>query len=1025
MRLICCGVLIGMLTGWAVTRAEPRSSSPEMSEDAELTNVQFLDLRHGWAVGDRGAILRTEDGGRHWQLTDSPVNCRMESIHFIDPMNGWAVGGWIHPLTHRTSAVVLRTDDGGHRWKRLEASTLPALRHVTFFDERNGWAVGNGSAMYPSGLFRTRDGGRSWTAVPADRMGHWLGAHFLDEQTGVVVGRDSVAATVTAGMLRGAERPTADWRPLRNVRFAAGIGWAVGDGGRIWRSSDRGASWFPVNLPAGFTDYFDFRAIGLHGSTIWIGGAPGTRIARSTDSGQTWNVFDTGQPLPLNAMHFVDADHGWAVGALGTLIATQDGGQTWHSQRGDSRRVSLLTIVSEPGRIPLEMLARLGGDEGYLAAVEIINRRDIETPQVLESTAEERSQAAVTSLGGSYTGTAWQFPLRQAGLEMPVESIVGGWNIVNGDQAVARLEELIARKIRQWQPAVVVTESASPDHRDPLAHAINQIVLAAVRLAADPAAFADQQATTHLPPWNVKKVFGRLPAGESGAVQLQTSRLATRLGSSLADEAARARGLLVASWQPSPDQLEFELLINETPKGAGTRDFFSGLLIEPGVARRHATPRTDATLESLTRAARRRRTVDQLLVRNRQDPTEGVSWLAQLDDLTAGLDSNAAGLTLYEVAQSYLAGGNHDLASDVMRSLLSKHPDHPLAEAALLWLVHYHASGEMANRSLAGERSTRAAGASLISRGAGAERRLLHRGNGRINMLENFRLASRQTAGGATPPAALHPDPVPALAQQIRQSRPDLFAEPSIQFALASVHRKQHQTREANHLLASLARSHHADHWSQCARGELWLTNGKGLPPKMMIKCARLREKPRLDGVLDEPGWQDRPAAALRSRLEDDADWSTHVMLAHDDEFLYVGARCGNAPGIDYTTATQPRPRDPDLRHRDRLEILIDIDRDFTTYYHLTIDHRGWVHDACWGDATWNPDWFVAVNSTAEAWTVEAAIPLAELGKGTPERIPTWAVGLQRNVPGVGFQAWTTPAAARPIPAGFGYLQLR
>ena len=33
-----------------------------------------------------------------------------------------------------------------------------------------------------------------------------------------------------------------------------------------------------------------------------------------------------------------------------------------------------------------------------------------------------------------------------------------------------------------------------------------------------------------------------------------------------------------------------------------------------------------------------------------------------------------------------------------------------------------------------------------------------------------------------------------------------------------------------------------------------------------------------------------------------------------------------------------------------------------------------------------------------------------------------WAVGIQRVVPGVGFQSWSTPAAVAVLPDGFGYL---
>jgi photosystem II stability/assembly factor-like uncharacterized protein len=996
-----------------------------MLDDAALVDVQFVDTLHGWAVGDRGAIWKTEDAGRHWQLTDSPVNSRLESVHFVDETHGWAVGGWIHPLTHKTSAVVLHTDNGGRRWKRLDASTLPGLRHVTFLDQRNGWVVGNSSAMYRSGVFRTRDGGRSWNAVPAERLGHWLGAYFFDDRQGIVVGRDSAVAGVTAGIMRASQKPIADWKPIRDVTFIGRIGWAVGDGGRVWRSDNHGATWEPVPLPEGIARQFDFHTIDTVDGHLWIAGAPGTRVLHSANAGESWEVLNTGQRLPLAALSFVDAQHGWAVGAMGTMLATQDGGRTWHHQRGESRRAALLTVVSEPERIPFEMLARLSGDEGYLATVEIMSRRDIESSEQKESSAAERTQAAVSELGGSFSGTAWQFPLRQRGLKMPVEAIVAGWDVVNDNQGITRMEELVVRKIRQWQPDVIVTENANPDMQDPLAHVINQIVLGAVRRAADPAAFPDQLAVAQLAPWKVKKVFGLLPGDQTGTVTLQSSRLATRLGSSLADQATRTRGLVFRNWQPSPKQLGFELLINETSHESGSRDFFSGLIIEPGVSRRHLRSRSNADLKSLTNAARRRRTVDQLVSINRQDPAAGVSWLAQLGDLTRGLDSSAACMTLFELSQSYLAGGHHDLAADVMGSLVKNYPDNALAEPALVWLIQYHASGEFANRRTQQNRISR--NAVSVSPGSRVDAEPSKVRFDRIKGVDRsvFQLASRTSTSDTTRSVDQRTATVFALTRQIRQSRPMLFAEPAIQFAIAATQRQNGQLREANHLFTGLVRSHRVDMWSECARGELWLANNKGLPPKTQLRCDTTASKPKLDGVLDDDVWQDRPSVLLSSRLEDDKDWPAEVMLAHDNEFLYIAARCTKSPDAVYEVATQPRPRDPDLSQHDRIEVLIDIDRDFATYYRLTIDHRGWVGDACWGDFTWDPEWFVAAEANRDEWVVEAAIPLAALHAGPLPRATTWAVGIQRTVPGVGFQSWTTPAATEPNPAGFGYLQFQ
>ena len=52
----------------------------------------------------------------------------------------------------------------------------------------------------------------------------------------------------------------------------------------------------------------------------------------------------------------------------------------------------------------------------------------------------------------------------------------------------------------------------------------------------------------------------------------------------------------------------------------------------------------------------------------------------------------------------------------------------------------------------------------------------------------------------------------------------------------------------------------------------------------------------------------------------------------------------------------------------------------------------------------------------------EAAIPLAQLTGTMPKSSDVWALGIQRIVPGVGMQSWTTPAAVEPTPQGFGYL---
>jgi hypothetical protein len=173
---------------------------------------------------------------------------------------------------------------------------------------------------------------------------------------------------------------------------------------------------------------------------------------------------------------------------------------------------------------------------------------------------------------------------------------------------------------------------------------------------------------------------------------------------------------------------------------------------------------------------------------------------------------------------------------------------------------------------------------------------------------------------------------------------------------------------------------------------------------------------------LDEALWKKCPPIALSSPLGDDRAWPATVMLAHDRQYLYFAIQCRQAPGARYETTNERRRRDADLSQHDRVDIFLDTNRDYATYYHLTIDHRGWAAEARCGDRSWNPKWFVAAETRDGTWTAEAAMPLAELKATIVPGKTMWALGLQRTVPGVGFQSWTAPAATEVVPEGFGWL---
>ena len=51
------------------------SIADSMRDDAMLHDVTFVDAEYGWAVGDRGVILHTSDGGRTWPTAEVRSRC--------------------------------------------------------------------------------------------------------------------------------------------------------------------------------------------------------------------------------------------------------------------------------------------------------------------------------------------------------------------------------------------------------------------------------------------------------------------------------------------------------------------------------------------------------------------------------------------------------------------------------------------------------------------------------------------------------------------------------------------------------------------------------------------------------------------------------------------------------------------------------------------------------------------------------------------------------------------------------------
>ena len=306
---------------------------------------------------------------------------------------------------------------------------LPQLHYVRFFTPAEGVVVGEATAEFPTGVLATHDGGKTWNPVEGDRHPGWRAADFLTPELGITAGLDGAVARVD-GKLLDARGGGFGARGLYDVKLdGAGAGWAVGDGALVLQTLNRGVVWQgpSASLPDEAADIFNFRAVALHGKHVWIAGSPGSVVWHSPDAGQTWSRQPTGQAAPIERLSFFSDEVGWAVGAFGSILRTDDGGATWRVQLAANRRAAILALPARPRDICFPLLAKEAGELGYRSVVLLPFRGDGEGAANLDPDFDTRLEDAVTATGASHGQIGWRFPIEVPDLDHNAERLIADW----------------------------------------------------------------------------------------------------------------------------------------------------------------------------------------------------------------------------------------------------------------------------------------------------------------------------------------------------------------------------------------------------------------------------------------------------------------------------------------------------------------------------------------------------------------------------------------------------------------------
>jgi photosystem II stability/assembly factor-like uncharacterized protein len=332
-----------VLAGWLaaagmVARAAPVADVLDRpaTQDRQAARRVLLGLdRMGGraiAVGERGLVLLSDDGGKAWRQAQVPVGVTLTAVRLVTPQLAWAIGH---------GGVILHSADGGATWRRqLDGRGIIGLLDAA--------ARGDGTLAATA---------RQFAADGPDKP--LLDLHFFDAKRGIVAGAYGLALRTEDGgatwqALNGAiDNP--DGLHVYAIAARGDEAWLAGEQGYLARSLDGGRSFARVQAPYRGT-WFTARALPDGGMLF-----AGLRGNAFRWNGQGFEALAGYAPVSLSAS---------AAGKDGVLLADQAG----HLYRaGTGRQPARMVKLAAP-LAPIAALATTAAGDVLVAGVRGVSR---------------------------------------------------------------------------------------------------------------------------------------------------------------------------------------------------------------------------------------------------------------------------------------------------------------------------------------------------------------------------------------------------------------------------------------------------------------------------------------------------------------------------------------------------------------------------------------------------------------------------------------------------------------------------
>lgn len=286
-----------------------------------LNDIYFADAQRGIAVGAKGTIIKTSNGGTNWQLVNAFTSDDLVSVYMADSLNVFVSSA----SAGSNSSTVYKSINGGKSWTKSESDFLPF--YITGTPNRKLFSVSRN-------IYESSDLGNNWTnRAVINSTSNCTHISFADNNTGMAAGNISGILSYSAIFMRSA------------------------DGGRTWYAN------YPFSFPNFngftamnslspdsvfmFTNYYKNFQEGDSSQLILM-----TNFKLAAHGGpDEWEFKST---IVVKSFHdkirdckFFASKIAYAAGDKGIIYASKDGGKNWKADYKGNISVKSLFMFNE------------------------------------------------------------------------------------------------------------------------------------------------------------------------------------------------------------------------------------------------------------------------------------------------------------------------------------------------------------------------------------------------------------------------------------------------------------------------------------------------------------------------------------------------------------------------------------------------------------------------------------------------------------------------------------------------------